>query len=87
MTSTQQASSKTELITELLRLIQQISDAEWKSKDDLDLSMTECTTSSQSSTSSSDSWEVIQNTPPNPPLQGGNRPVPCKELKIDYCPF
>nr|QYD02426.1 ORF3 [Torque teno felis virus] len=57
MTSTQTGSSKTELIQELLHLIQEISDVNWKTHDDLDLSMTECTTSSQSSTSSSSSWE------------------------------
>nr|QZE11923.1 MAG: ORF3 [Torque teno felis virus] len=73
-------SSQTQLITELLQLIHQISDAEWKTKDDLDLSMTECTTSSQSSTSSSDSWDAIAPTPPDPPSEGGNP-------KINYVNF
>nr|QYD02286.1 ORF3 [Torque teno felis virus] len=70
MTSTQTGSSKTELIQELLEIIHQISAAEWKTRDDLDLSMTECTTSSQSSTSSSE-FETIT-PPPTPPSRGGD---------------
>nr|QYD02151.1 ORF3 [Torque teno felis virus] len=70
--STPTGSSKTELIRELLQLIQEMSDARWKSEDDLNISLKSLSESSMTETSSSDDeWENIPDTPPNPPCKGG----------------
>nr|QYD02397.1 ORF3 [Torque teno felis virus] len=54
-TSTQMASSQTGLLEELLSIVEKISDANWKTRDDLDISMTSSGLSSETEASSSDS--------------------------------
>ncbi|ABU55882.1 ORF3 [Torque teno felis virus 2] len=85
LTSTPMESSQAPLIEELLMIIQDLSDANWKTSNDLDLSMTESSMSSQSSTSSSD-WEL---TPPPPPPQGGIKPLKASEKTkhLRFTPF
>nr|QYD02115.1 ORF3 [Torque teno felis virus] len=54
-TSTQMGSSQTGLLEELLSIVEKISDANWKTRDDLDISMTSSGLSSETEASSSDS--------------------------------
>nr|QYD02112.1 ORF3 [Torque teno felis virus] len=91
-TSTQTASSQTELLKELLDLITSISDEKWKTRhtlDDLNISLTSSDTSSSSEDSSSDSSS--RSPPPYPPPHGGAllhrrspRPPTPKKKKKSY---
>nr|QYD02370.1 ORF3 [Torque teno felis virus] len=79
-TSTPMDSSKDELLRELLNLIHQISDADFRSRSsDLNLSLQSLETSSESEVSSDD-WEI---TPPTPPLKRGGK----KKVSFKYTPF
>nr|QYD02379.1 ORF3 [Torque teno felis virus] len=67
--STPTASSKKRLLSELLEIVRELSDANWEEGDPLDMSLRSLDTSSESMDSSSDDWEDI--TPPKPPSKGG----------------
>nr|QYD02211.1 ORF3 [Torque teno felis virus] len=85
-TSTQMGSSQTGLLEELLSIVEKISDANWKTRDDLDISMTSSGLSSETEASSSDSdfetvsTEVEPATPPplHPPKKSGSSPLKFK---------
>ncbi|AEZ53062.1 ORF3 [Torque teno felis virus-Fc-TTV1] len=79
--STPMDSSKKELLDELLDIIHEMSNIHWQ--DDLDLSMTSCTTSSATEDSSDSDYEKIEEAPLRgpPPKEAPDRPPP------KYCPF
>nr|QYD02325.1 ORF3 [Torque teno felis virus]QYD02441.1 ORF3 [Torque teno felis virus] len=82
-TSTPMDSSRDELLRELLALVQEISDGDFRSKtDDLNISLQSLPTSSQTETSSDEEWEM---TPPTPPLKGGKKKN--KKSMLRYVPF
>nr|QYD02429.1 ORF3 [Torque teno felis virus] len=82
-TSTPMDSSRDELLRELLALVQEISDGDFRSKtDDLDISLQSLPTSSQTETSSDEEWEM---TPPTPPSKGGKKKN--KSSMLRYVPF
>nr|QYD02244.1 ORF3 [Torque teno felis virus] len=67
-TSTQTGSSQIGLLEELLSIVEKISDANWKTRDDLDISMTSSGLSSETEASSSDSdFETVSPFPGSPP--------------------
>nr|QYD02139.1 ORF3 [Torque teno felis virus] len=80
--STPKASSKKRLFKELLEIIQDLSDPNWETPDDLNISLRSLETSSDSEDSSQSEWEVLP-TPPDPPLEGGVK----KKSKFTYVPF
>nr|QYD02412.1 ORF3 [Torque teno felis virus] len=85
-TSTPMGSSKDELLRELLALVQEISDGDFRTKtDDLNISLQSLPTSSQTETSSDDEEEEWEVTPPTPPLKGGKHK--CKKSLLRYVPF
>nr|QYD02103.1 ORF3 [Torque teno felis virus] len=86
--STPMDSSKRELLDELLDIIQEMSSIHWQ--DDLDLSMTSCTSSSDTEDSSESDYEVIKEAPmEGPPPIGAPDPPPQKKNKVSfrYTPF
>nr|QYD02181.1 ORF3 [Torque teno felis virus] len=81
VTSTQTASSQKELLEELLDIVQEMSSLHWKN--DLSLSMTSSTESSQTEDSSSESdYEIIE-----PPLGGPPPKEAPDHPPLKYCPF
>nr|QYD02283.1 ORF3 [Torque teno felis virus] len=98
-TSTQTGSSKRQLLSELLNLITMLNEDDWKTKDELNISLDSSTTSSQSTTSSDMSdWEIHPHSPlkgahhptdgPRPPTPK-KKPIPIRKLKkhLRYEPF
>nr|QYD02022.1 ORF3 [Torque teno felis virus] len=84
--STPMDSSKRELLDELLDIIQEMSSIHWQ--DDLDLSMTSCTSSSETEDSSESDWERIQEAPmEGPPPIGAPDHPPQKKKILKYTPF
>nr|QYD02049.1 ORF3 [Torque teno felis virus] len=80
-TSTQTGSSQRELLEELLDIVQEMSSLHWKN--DLSLSMTSSTESSQTEDSSSESdYEIIE-----PPLGGPPPKEAPDHPPLKYCPF
>nr|QYD02346.1 ORF3 [Torque teno felis virus] len=87
MTSTPMGYSQKELITELLDIIKEISDADFDLSSGLNISLTSSETSSQTSDSSlSDDFEMLE--PPSFPPEGGmGPPTTPSTSKFVYCPF
>nr|QYD02361.1 ORF3 [Torque teno felis virus] len=80
-TSTQTESSQTELLQELLDIVQEMSSLHWKN--DLSLSMTSSSESSQTEDSSSESdYEIIE-----PPLGGPPPKEAPDHPPLKYCLF
>nr|QYD01791.1 ORF3 [Torque teno felis virus] len=80
-TSTQTGSSQKELLEELLDIVQEMSSLHWKN--DLSLSMTSSTESSQTEDSSSESdYEILE-----PPLGGPPPKEAPDHPPLKYCPF
>nr|QYD02328.1 ORF3 [Torque teno felis virus] len=83
-TSTPMDSSRDELLRELLALVQEISDGDFRSKtDDLNISLQSLPTSSQTETSSRD--RVGGGPPLPPPQRGGKGKI--KALCCVMCPL
>nr|QYD02007.1 ORF3 [Torque teno felis virus] len=75
--STPRASSRKKLLRELLQIVEELSDANWGEKDDLDISLRSLEGSSSDMDSSSDSSSSYENiTPPQTPPLGGVQPLP-----------
>nr|QYD02202.1 ORF3 [Torque teno felis virus] len=72
--STPRASSRKKLLRELLQIVEELSDANWGEKDDLDISLRSLEESSSDMDSSSDSSSSYENItpPPDPPSRGGS---------------
>nr|QYD02142.1 ORF3 [Torque teno felis virus] len=93
-TSTQMESSKTELLNELLSIIEQISDVKWCPQNDLDISLSSSETSSTSEGSSEEEFVRLSASPPpadGPPTTRPkkSKPIPVRKLNkyMRYTPF
>nr|QYD02298.1 ORF3 [Torque teno felis virus] len=93
-TSTQMESSKTELLNELLSIIEQISDVKWGPQNDLDISLSSSETSSTSEGSSEEEFVRLSASPPpadGPPTTRPkkSKPIPVRKLNkyMRYTPF
>nr|QYD01788.1 ORF3 [Torque teno felis virus] len=79
-TSTPTASSQTELLDELLHLVNEISHLKWQ--DDLEISDTSSETSSTPETSFESDYEILE-----PPLGGPPPKEAPDHPPLKYCPF